>query len=44
MWQNVTNSKITGDYWGGELVLEKHVSLVFMGETIKKGNLEDSIN
>ena len=35
------------NYWwllGGELALEKHVSLDFMGQTIKKGNLENSIN
>ena len=45
VWQNVTNSKIIGDYWGGgELVLEKHASLVFMGKTTQKSNLENSIN
>jgi len=44
MWQNVTNSKKLVIIGGGECALEKQASLVFMGDTIKKGNLETSIN
>ena len=36
--------KISDYGGGGELALENQASLVFMGDTIKKGNLETSTN